>query len=123
MPTSTPSAGPAQPMPDAFPSSGPGPQEERLHRYLWQLLFFVSIATLFEGYDAVITGMALPYLGRDFAVGPKGLGFATSVISIGTIVAFVPVRLADRYGRRPLLPLSVTGYSIFTILTALSTAP
>jgi MFS family permease len=52
------------------------------------------------------------------------LGFATSVISIGTIVAFVPVRLAgDRYGRRPLLLLSVTGYSIFTILTALSTAP
>ncbi len=56
-------------------------QEERLNHYLWHLLFFVSAATLFEGYDAVITGMALPYLGKDFGVGPKELGFAASMIS------------------------------------------
>lgn len=104
----------------APPTGEPALPEERLTPYLWHLLFFVSIATLFEGYDAVITGMALPYLGKDFGIGPKELGFATSVISIGTIVAFVPVRLADRYGRRPLLLLSVSGYSLFTILTAFS---
>jgi MFS family permease len=95
--------------------------EERLTPYHWSLLFFVSISTLFEGYDAVITGMALPALGKDFSAGPKELGFAMSLISLGTIAAFIPVQLADRYGRRPLLLLAVTGYSIFTVLTALST--
>jgi MFS family permease len=109
-------------VPDAVHPTPPTsrPPEERLTPYLWHLLFFVSIATLFEGYDAVITGMALPALGKDFGVGPKELGFAMSLISIGTIVAFVPVQMADRYGRRPILLLVVTGYSIFTILTALS---
>jgi putative MFS transporter len=121
MSTLTPSVNPIEPTPSVPLSANAVWQEERLTPYLWHLLFFVSIATLFEGYDAVITGMALPYLGKDFGVGPKELGFATSVISIGTIVAFVPVRLADRYGRRPLLLLSVSGYSLFTILTAFST--
>jgi putative MFS transporter len=97
------------------------PPEERLTPYLWHLLIFVSLATLFEGYDAVITGMALPALGKDFNVGPKELGFAMSVINIGTIAAFIPVQLADQYGRKPLLLFAVTGYSIFTILTAFST--
>lgn len=120
MSTPTPAINPAEPMRLVSSSGSPALQEERLTRYLGHLLFFVSIATLFEGYDAVITGMALPYLGKDFGVGPKALGFATSMISIGTIVVFVPVRLADRYGRRPLLLLSVGGYSLFTILTAFS---
>lgn len=120
MSTPTPAMNSAEPTLSVSPSDRPAPQEERLTPYLWHVLFFVSVATLFEGYDAVITGMALPYLGKDFGVGPKELGFATSVISIGTIVAFAPVRLADRYGRRPLLLLSVCGYSLFTILTAFS---
>ena len=120
MSTPTPAVNPVEPTLSVSSSGSSAPQEERLTRYLWHLLFFVSVATLFEGYDAVITGMALPYLGKDFGVGPKELGFAASVISIGTIVAFVPVRLADRYGRRPLLLLSVSGYSLFTILTAFS---
>lgn len=95
--------------------------DERLTPYHWSLLFFVSVSTLFEGYDAVITGMALPAMGKDFGAGPKELGFAMSVINLGTIAAFIPVQLADRYGRRPLLLFAVTGYSIFTVLTALST--
>lgn len=120
MSTPTPAVNPVEPALSVSSSGSSVPQEERLTRYLWHLLFFVSIATLFEGYDAVITGMALPYLSKDFGVGPKELGLATSAISVGTIVAFVPVRLADRYGRRPLLLLSVSGYSLFTILTAFS---
>jgi putative MFS transporter len=94
---------------------------QRLDSYLRYLLFFIAAATLFEGYDAVITSMALPYIGRDFLVGSQELGFAMSAISAGTISAFFPVRLADRYGRRLLLLVSVTGYSLFTVLTAFST--
>ena len=62
---------------------GPAPQSEDGDRYLWHLLFFISIVTLFEGYDAVITSMALPYLGKEFQVGSNQLGFAVSLISVG----------------------------------------
>lgn len=74
---------------------------ERSTSYLRHLLFFIFVATLFEGYDVLIISLALPYLGRDFQADSQTLGFAVSLISVGTIAAFVPVRLADRYGRRP----------------------
>ncbi|MEM7541070.1 MAG: MFS transporter [Pseudomonadota bacterium] len=89
-------------------------------RYLWHLLFFVCFATLFEGYDLLIINLALPYLGTDFGADSQTLGTAVGIINIGTIVAFIPVRMADRYGRRTVFLLSIAGYTVFTILTALS---
>jgi MFS family permease len=93
---------------------------ERPTPYLRHLLFFICGATLFEGYDVLIINLALPYLGQDFHAGSRTLGFAVSVISIGTIAAFLPVRLADRYGRRPIFLAAATGYTFFTVLTAFS---
>ncbi len=89
--------------------------------YLRHLTFFICVCTLFEGYDTLIISLALPYLGRDFQADAQTLGFAVSVISLGTIAAFLPVRLADKYGRRPVLFTVVTGYTVFTVATAFST--
>ena len=93
---------------------------ERPASYLRHLLFFIFVATLFEGYDVLIINLALPYLGKDFQADSQTLGFAVSLISVGTIAAFIPVRLADRYGRRPVLLWVATGYTVFTMLTAFS---
>jgi putative MFS transporter len=93
---------------------------ERSTSYLRHLLFFIFVATLFEGYDVLIINLALPYLGRDFQADSQTLGFAVSLISVGTIAAFVPVRLADRYGRRPVFLWVAAGYTLFTVLTAFS---
>ena len=100
---------------DPLPSTA-----ERSTGYLRHLLFFVFVATLFEGYDVLIINLALPYLGRDFQADSQTLGFAVSLISVGTIAAFVPVRLADRYGRRPVFLWVAAGYTVFTVLTAFS---
>jgi len=78
-------------------------EAERFTSYLRHLTFFVCVCTLFEGYDTLIISLALPYLGRDFQADSQTLGFTVSVISLGTIAAFLPVRLADKYGRRPVL--------------------
>jgi len=94
--------------------------EERSASYLRHLLFFIFVSTLFEGYDVLIINLALPYLGKDFQASSQTLGFAISIISLGTIAAFVPVRLADRYGRRPIFLGVATGYTIFTVLSAFS---
>ena len=89
-------------------------------RYLKYLLLFICVASLFEGYDLLIINLALPYLGTDFGADSKTLGFAVGLINVGTIVAFIPVQLSDRCGRRPVFLSAVTGYTIFTVLSALS---
>ena len=48
------------------------------------------------------------------------VGSLTGVISAGTIVAYVLVRLADRWGRRRVLTLTILGYAALTFLTGLS---
>lgn len=88
--------------------------------YLIGLLAFVCFVTLFEGYDLLIINLALPYLGADFAADSKTLGSAVGLINVGTIVALIPVRLADRYGRRRVFLLAIAGYTLFTLLSAFS---
>ena len=41
-------------------------------------------------------------------------------LQAGTMAAFLLVQLADRYGRKPVLLVVCAGYTITTILTALS---
>lgn len=88
--------------------------------YLLHLLFFVCFATMFEGYDLLIINLALPYLGTDFGADSQTLGSAVGLINVGTIAAFIPVRLADRYGRRRMFLVAIAGYTLFTILSAFS---
>lgn len=88
--------------------------------YLLGLLAFVCFVTLFEGYDLLIINLALPYLGTDFGADSKTLGNAVGLINVGTILAFIPVRLADRFGRRRVFLAAVAGYTIFTLLSAFS---
>ncbi|MGR8946908.1 MAG: MFS transporter [Gammaproteobacteria bacterium] len=88
--------------------------------YLIGLLAFVCFVTLFEGYDLLIINLALPYLGVDFGVDSETLGKAVGLINVGTIVALIPVRLADRYGRRKIFLGAISGYTVFTLLSAFS---
>ncbi len=88
--------------------------------YLVGLLAFVGFVTLFEGYDLLIINLALPALGREFGVDAAVLGKAVGLINVGTIVAFILVRLADSHGRRRVFLWAIAGYTLFTLLSALS---
>ncbi|MGR8918566.1 MAG: MFS transporter [Gammaproteobacteria bacterium] len=88
--------------------------------YRLGLLLFVCFVTLFEGYDLLIINLALPYLGTDFDADSQTLGNAVGLINVGTILAFIPVRMADRFGRRPVFLAAIAGYTLFTILSAFS---
>ncbi len=89
--------------------------------YLAHLLFFICCCTLFEGYDVLILNLALPHLGREFSASAESLSYAVGLISVGTVMAFALVRLADQYGRRAVFLGAVAGYTLFTMLTAFST--
>ena len=95
-----------------------GADSEELGGYPRRLLLLLSLATLFEGFDTLLISLALPYLGSEFGVGSDATGRAVGTISLGTVLAFLPIRLADRYGRRPLLLVAIAGYTLATVASA-----
>jgi putative MFS transporter len=76
---------------------------------------------MFEGFDISTTSVVLPYLGQEFGASTERLGEAMAIIGLGSIMAWVVLRLADRFGRRPLLLLAATGFSLGSLATILST--
>lgn len=84
------------------------------------LLAMLAFVSMFEGFDVNLTSVVLPYAGRDFDVGPDRLGGALSVIGIGAIAAWLLIRLADRFGRRPILLLAAGGFSLGSLATILA---
>ena len=91
-----------------------------LSGYQKRLFVFLSVATFFEGYDFLAIMQVLPRLrdGMHLDKGDAGLLFA--FVNLGTVVAYLLVRKADRWGRRRLLTVTIAGYTGFTLLTGLS---
>ncbi len=84
------------------------------------LLLMVGTTSLFEGYDRFIASLALPYIGHDLGADEGALGYALAAIRLGALVAILFGRMADRYGRRRLLIMSVVAYTLATAATGFS---
>ena len=80
----------------------------------------LSIVVMFEGFDISVSSVVLPYLAQDFGASEARLGGALSVIALGAIAAWLTIRLADRFGRRPVLILAAAGFSLGSLATTLS---
>lgn len=92
--------------------------EERSARYLRLLMWLLVPAAFFNGFDGELRALLLPQLQHAFAVSTATIGLVNIPIGAGQFAAFFAVRLADRFGRRPLLVVSLFGYALFTGLTA-----
>jgi putative MFS transporter len=90
----------------------------RLSPYHTRLLALLTLATLIEGFDAALTGVAIPGLIREFRVDLASVGGAIAFISWGTLSSFFVLRLADRIGRKPALLLSLAAYGAFSLATS-----
>lgn len=93
---------------------------ERLTREHVGLIAMLAIVVMFEGFDISLTSVVLPYLGKEFGATSAALGRALAVIALGSIAAWFLIRLADRFGRRPLLILSAAGFSLGSLVTVLT---
>ncbi|MGF7147063.1 putative MFS transporter [Sphingomonas zeicaulis] len=93
---------------------------ERLTRAHVGLIAMLAVVVMFEGFDISATSVVLPYLAEDFGAAAPELGRALGVIALGSIAAWLLVRLGDRFGRRPILLLSATGFSLGSLATVLS---
>ncbi len=98
-------------------TAGPAP---KLTSYQRRLMIFLSVATFFEGFDFFALAQILPNLRADFGLTETEGGMLVSAINGGAILAYFPVRKADRVGRKPILSITIAGYTLCTLAAGLA---
>ncbi|WP_072015959.1 MFS transporter [Leptolyngbya sp. KIOST-1] len=74
-----------------------------------------------DGFDFFIIGVALPFLQRDFSLGPAAVGAVASAAVAGSLVGSLTLGpLTDRVGRQPMLVADVVLFVVATAGTALA---
>ncbi len=101
-------------------TSAPKGPAAPLDDYQRRLVIFLSVATFFEGYDFIALSQILPTLRTEFHLSPRGGGAMVGFINVGTMLAALLVRRADVWGRRRVLALTITGYTLCSLATALA---
>lgn len=91
-----------------------------LTSYQRKLFVFLGVATFFEGYDFMALTQILPNLRAEFGLSPKHAGWLVASINVGTVIAYLLVRYADRWGRRRVLSITIAGYTIASGLSGLA---
>jgi len=89
-------------------------------RYRRKLLLLLSSATFFEGYDTFALPFVLSLVLVDLGATVRDAGIVRAITSVGTVVAFLLAARADRVGRKRLLLVTILGYTIATVATAVS---
>jgi len=86
------------------------------------ILAVISVATLINYLDRTVLGIAAPYLSKDLALSPAMMGLVFSAFSWTYAAAQIPGGIfLDRFGTKLTYYLSLTFWSLFTLLQAFST--
>ena len=94
-----------------------------LTSYQRQLFVFLSVASFFEGYDFIALTQILPNFRQDMGMGEAAGGVLVAFINFGTVVAYLLIRKADRWGRKRVLTITIAGYTVSTFLSGLAPEP
>ncbi|HUI27295.1 MAG TPA: MFS transporter [Candidatus Kryptonia bacterium] len=96
------------------------PEATEMTPYLWALLGMLASATIFDAFNISILSTVAPIIQETNHLNNTQWGLINLIIRIGAVSSFFVLSLADRYGRRPMITLSVLGYALFTGLTGFS---
>jgi len=92
-----------------------------ISKYQASVFFLCALAALMDGFDSVIIGITAPAIAKTLGLDVKTFGPVFSAAQFGFMLgAFIAGPLADRYGRKSILILSVVVFGIFSLLTPLS---
>ena len=85
------------------------------------MLVPLALTGFFETYDVALLTLGAPVLahGLELSIGMFGVGVA--IIRLATLASIPVLRLADRWGRRTLLFVSLAIFTCATGMTALAT--
>lgn len=90
----------------------------------WKVLVWCLLIIIFDGYDLVIYGVALPLLMQQWSLTAVQAGLLASAALFGMMFgAMIFGTLSDRLGRKKTIMICVTLFSGFTFLVAFATNP
>lgn len=90
--------------------------ELKAHAHITLAICF--LLALMEGFDLQSMGVAAPMMKEAFQLDPKQLGLAFSAATLGTLPgALLAGKLADMYGRKPILIINTILFGIMSVLT------
>ncbi|WP_437080794.1 MFS transporter [Streptomyces sp. enrichment culture] len=91
---------------------------------LWVIVALCGLAITFDGYDLVVFGTTVPSLMDEWQIGPAEIGTLASLALVGMLIGALLVgTLTDILGRRKMLMLSVTWFSMSMVLCAIAPSP
>lgn len=92
--------------------------------YQWLVVAAVLLIIMFDGYDTAIMGFIVPELLAKWGLSRAEIGLVLGCAMFGVVLgALITGPLADRYGRKRLLLLSVAVFALFSLLSAFSSSP
>ena len=98
--------------------------QARFNRFHWTVLFWCALIIIFDGYDLVIYGVALPVLMKEWNLTPLQAGALGSYALFGMMAgALIFGPLSDRIGRKKTITICVILFSGFTVLNGFTTNP
>lgn len=86
----------------------------------WTVFGLLSLAGFFSVYDDVLRAVCIDDIQRSLSISERQLPFVITLIRCGAIPAFILTMMADMIGRRPLLLLTISAYTLCTAVTAVS---
>ncbi|MFG2276074.1 MFS transporter [Streptomyces chartreusis] len=91
---------------------------------LWMIVALCGLAVTFDGYDLVVFGTTVPALMEEWQISPAEVGTLASLALVGMLIGALLVgTLTDILGRRKMLLLSVTWFSVSMVLCAIAPSP
>jgi MFS family permease len=100
------------------------PIANRWTAYSATVLGICILAWAFDVYEMTVMQLITPLLIKEWGIAPSTMGNITTLSRwIGLIGTFTFPALADLYGRKPVLILSILGFSLFSGLTGFAVGP
>jgi putative MFS transporter len=90
-------------------------------RFSWMIVLLVAGALVVEALDIGTLGTILPVLRQALALTPADIGLLAASSALGIVIGMIPAgRLADRFGRKPLLIAGILWFAAGTAIAAFS---
>nr|MCS5637786.1 hypothetical protein [Myxococcota bacterium] len=89
-----------------------------LTRRQWQVIGLIAVVNLFDQYDLQLFGLALKQIQAELLIPEDRLGEFGAIVRLGALPAFFFGPIADRFGRRRVLLVTIVAYTVLTGLTA-----